>query len=294
MLHSMTAYAQAEQHAPPHVVSVEIRSYNSKYLDFAMRLPPHLQTFEEQIKAVLTQHLHRGRIELRLEVKTLDDGTARPFEVDMARARGLYAAYTRLRDAFAPGSELPLRTLIEAGGVIKPLEIEQDLGTIWASVAVCLQSALAQLLAMRRREGDALTADLIQHLTKLETLIARIAEASEGLLPYYRQRLMERIQTLTQGLTELDPARISQEAALLADRSDISEELVRARSHLAQFRQIIAEEHPAGRKLNFLTQEFNREFNTMGAKTAKAEVSHMVVELKTELEKIREQVQNIE
>jgi len=294
MLSSMTAYAQAEQHAPPHVVAVEIRSYNSKYLDLALRLPPNFLTLEEQIKAVLTQHLHRGRIELRLEVKTLDDGTARPFEIDMARARGLYAAFERLRDAFAPGSDLPLGMLIEAGGIIKPLEVEKDLGTVWASVAVCLQSALAQLLAMRRREGDALAADLLARLETLEALMARITVASEGLLPYYQQRLTERIKALTQGLTDLDPARISQEAALLADRSDISEEIVRVRSHLDQFRRIMSKEVPAGRKLNFLIQEFNREFNTMGSKTAKADVSHMVVELKTELEKIREQVQNIE
>ena len=147
---------------------------------------------------------------------------------------------------------------------------------------------------MRQREGEALAADFRRRLETIESQLNMIENDSEGLLDIYRAKLLERIHILTQGNVDIDPGRIAQEAAFLADRSDISEELVRSASHLKQFRRVMDVEEPAGRKLNFLLQEFNREFNTMGAKTSRTEIAHRVVDLKSELEKIREQVQNIE
>jgi len=147
---------------------------------------------------------------------------------------------------------------------------------------------------MRRKEGDYLARDINERLDAISHRLERIDEDASGLLPVYQQRLMERIQTLTRGAVEIDPARIAQEAAFLADRSDICEEVVRARSHLEQWRQLMLADKPAGRKLNFLIQELNREFNTMGAKVGRAELSHIIVDVKAELEKLREQVQNIE
>ena len=128
----------------------------------------------------------------------------------------------------------------------------------------------------------------------IESGLRQIDAAADGLLPVYRDKLTARIEALTQGVAELDPARISQEAAIAADRSDISEEIVRVRSHIRQFRDIMHADEPAGRKLNFLLQEFNREFNTMGSKIGQAEVAHLIVDIKAEIEKLREQVQNIE
>ena len=147
---------------------------------------------------------------------------------------------------------------------------------------------------MREKEGAFLANDLKQRLGFVEQSLDQIEADATGLVPLYRERLQERITALTKGVVELDAGRIAQEAAILADRSDISEEIVRAESHLKQFRSIMISEEPAGRKLNFLLQEFNREFNTMGVKAGNAEVSHIIVNVKSELEKIREQVQNVE
>jgi uncharacterized protein (TIGR00255 family) len=147
---------------------------------------------------------------------------------------------------------------------------------------------------MRLQEGAFIAADFQQRLNLIEKKLAQVHAASQGFLEMYRDRLNERIALLTKGLVTLDPERIAQEAALLADRSDISEELVRVASHLKQYRNFMAGPEPAGRKLNFLLQEFNREFNTIGSKAGKSEISHLIVEVKAEIEKLREQVQNVE
>jgi uncharacterized protein (TIGR00255 family) len=180
------------------------------------------------------------------------------------------------------------------GGVITPAEMERDRETEWQIIEACLQEALEDLDRMRCREGEFMARDLTQRLERLTDGTARIAEHAGGLPQLYQQRLKERVAALCGGSVSLAPERIAQEAALLADRSDITEELVRVRSHVAQFRRFTSAAEPAGRKLNFLLQEFNREFNTIGSKAANSEIAHIVVELKSELEKMREQVQNIE
>ncbi|MBW2606785.1 MAG: DUF1732 domain-containing protein [Deltaproteobacteria bacterium] len=147
---------------------------------------------------------------------------------------------------------------------------------------------------MRSKEGNFIAADITKRLDYIENCLTQIKDKSHDLLAYYQQRLKERIDSLTKGIVEIELGRIAQEAAFLADRSDISEEIVRAASHLKQFRDIADSEESSGRKLNFLLQELNREFNTMGSKTEKAHISHIVVDVKSELEKIREQVQNVE
>ncbi|MCK5509226.1 MAG: DUF1732 domain-containing protein, partial [Desulfobacterales bacterium] len=154
--------------------------------------------------------------------------------------------------------------------------------------------ALDGLNAMRKKEGDFIGRDFINRIDFIEKSLGQIKKESENLLSHYQERLKERITALTQGMIDIDPARIAQEAAFFADRSDISEEIVRVESHIKEFRSIMDSEESAGRKLNFLLQEFSREFNTMGAKAGNSNVSHIIVAVKSELEKIREQVQNIE
>jgi uncharacterized protein (TIGR00255 family) len=293
MLKSMTAYARAENRSEQYEAVTEIRSYNSKNLDIALHCGRPYLPLEERIKAAVAAHVHRGRVELRIDIKELGD-ESQAFEIDWPRANAYCDALQRLqRELNLPGS-VSLDLLINAGGVIKPAEKERDLDPVWSVVEVCLIEALSALDRMRQREGDALAADFRRRLEDIENQLDLISKASDGLLGIYQTKLLERIHTLTQGVVEIDPGRIAQEAAFLADRSDISEEIVRATSHLEQFRRIMDDEEPAGRKLNFLLQEFNREFNTMGAKTSRTEIAHRVVDLKSELEKIREQVQNIE
>ncbi len=293
MLKSMTGYARAECHTAQYEGVVEIRCYNSKNLDMALHIARAYLPLEERIKTIVTGRIHRGRVEMRIDIKVLQD-EQQTFDIDGVRARAYRDALQQLqRELNIPG-EISLDMLIGAGGIIKPAESERDMDPIWPVVQESLEDALASLDRMRQREGQALAADLEQRLATIEDHLKQIEQASEGLLDIYRTKLLDRIQALTQGQIEIDPGRIAQEAAFLADRSDISEELVRAASHLEQFRRILAGEAPAGRKLNFLLQEFNREFNTMGAKTSQSAIAHRVVELKCELEKIREQIQNIE
>ena len=293
MVNSMTAYARAESRSEQYEAVVEIRCYNSKNLDIALHMARTYLPLEERIKAAVAAHVHRGRVELRIDVKVLKDEEL-AFDIDWARARAYREALQALQRTLHLPGEVTLEMLIGAGGIIKPAEADRDMDPVWAVVGECLEEALASLIRMRQREGEALAADFRQRLETIETHLKMIEKASEGLLAVYQAKLRDRIHVLTQGQLEIDPGRLAQEAAFLADRSDISEEIVRAASHLEQFRRILEGGAPAGRKLNFLLQEFNREFNTMGAKTTRTEVAHRVVELKCELEKIREQVQNVE
>jgi uncharacterized protein (TIGR00255 family) len=180
------------------------------------------------------------------------------------------------------------------GGIVKQTERVAEAEIIWPVIEECLTVALNNLEVMQKKEGDFMAADLLKRLDYLDDCIGEIENDSGGLLAHYQLRLKERLGALTREMVEIDPGRLAQEAAFLADRSDISEEIVRAKSHVQQFRHIMNSEEPGGRKLNFLLQELHREFNTMGSKIGQADASHRIVTVKSELEKIREQIQNVE
>ena len=293
MLKSMTAYARSEKTGEELTVLVEIRSYNSRHLDIAVRIPHGYLALEEKIKTLIAGKVARGRIEANLQVKD-DSGEAYAFEINTPKARAYHDSLAQLKDEFNISSKISLDLLVSGGGIIKPAEIDLDMEACWPVFKDCINEAVDDLIAMRKREGDFLEADIAARLDGIEESVDQIKRESGNLLFHYQQRLKDRITVLTKGIIEIDPDRITQEAAFLADRSDISEEVVRARSHINQFRAIVNSTEPAGRKLNFLLQELNREFNTMGSKTDKTNVSHIIVEVKSELEKIREQLQNVE
>lgn len=293
MLKSMTAYAKSEKAQEKLTVLIEIRSYNSRYLDVALRIPHGYLSLEEKIKTLIAGKVGRGRIEVNLQVRD-DSGEAYAFEIDTPKARAYYDSLVQLKDKFNINSKISIDLLVSGGGIIKPAEIGFDMEACWPVFEDCINEALDNLIAMRKEEGDFLEADIAARLNGIEVRVDQIQKESSDLLSHYQQRLKERIAALTKGIIEIDPDRIAQEAAFLADRSDISEEVVRAASHIKQFRTIMNSAEPAGRKLNFLLQELNREFNTMGSKTANTNVSHIIVEVKSDLEKIREQLQNIE
>jgi uncharacterized protein (TIGR00255 family) len=293
MIKSMTAYAAAERSSDIASVSVEIRTVNSRHLDLTLRLPNLLQPLEERVKSLIAGRVSRGRVEVRVQVEDRSEA-ATAFEVDAEKAGAYRRALDELKARLDLPGEVSLEMMAGVPGMIRPGESETDAEPVWTVAAEALNAALDALEAMREKEGAFMAEDFAARLNEIEAGIDRIASDSGGLLEHYRDRLSARIAALTRDMVEIDPARIAQEAAFLADRSDISEEIVRARSHLAQFRAMLSDDEPAGRKLNFLLQEFNREFNTMGSKTGSADVSHIVVRLKSELEKIREQVQNIE
>ena len=293
MIKSMTAFAAAENTVDQLTVSAEIRSYNSRQLDTFLRIPAGYQPLEDKIKALIADRITRGRVEIRIQIE--DSSEAVPgLEVDFSRARALVSAFTDLKHQFGFKNDITLEMLISAGGLVKTVEKVQKEDIIWPVVRRCIQAALDDCEAMRQKEGNYIAEDFEQRLSFINGRLEQIHKSAQDLLAHYQQRLKERIAQLTQNSVELDPARIAQEAAFLADRSDISEEIVRAKSHLNQFKEMMNSVEPAGRKLNFLLQELNREFNTMGSKICDADAAHLIIDVRSELEKIREQVQNVE
>ncbi len=293
MINSMTAFARAERTEAEFTLLTEIRSYNSRYLDVALRISQKYLVLEDKIKSLISSRVDRGRIEINVQIRD-DSDEAFAFEIDERKAAAYHKVLVQLKERFSIDTEIPLNLLAGVEGIIQPVQIDRDMEACWPVVEDCISEALSDLVAMRKREGDFLAKDFNKRLDFIEKSIDQIKKESGGLLSYYQERLKERIAILTQGVVEMDPVRIAQEAAFLVDRSDISEEIIRAKSHIKQFYAIMDSEGPSGRKLNFLLQELNREFNTMGSKAGNADVSHMIVAVKSELEKIREQVQNVE
>lgn len=293
MIRSMTAFARVEQPIPTGAAVCEIRSVNGKNLDISVRLPQGFSEKEETIKKTVGLRIVRGRVEINVGADWA--GPASPaYTVDMDTAKAYLEGLCRLRDDLGLAGEIDLSLIAAVPGLIKVTQPQMDIETIWPYLLGCIESAIDALCAMRAREGEFLESDFQKRLESIEGFLKEIAQESEGLLPWYQQRLVERIGLLVGNQVALDPGRVAQEAAFLASKSDIAEELTRLNTHIAHFRSIMAEPEPSGRKLNFLIQEMHREINTIGSKTEKAGVAHRVVDIKAELEKLREQVQNVE
>ncbi|MBF0241113.1 MAG: YicC family protein [Desulfamplus sp.] len=320
MIKSMTAYAEASYSENSIKCDVEIRSYNSKTLDIALYLSRAFSRYEDAIKKLIAAKLSRGRVEIRVFVEDQSEDAVQ-FEVDLIRAKAYCTALLHLKEglikefsnsqlsdkksAIFVDSAITVDEILNAKDMIKPVENGQDNDTaILDTISKAVNSALESLEAMRSDEGKNLAKDLLERINYIEELLLKVQDEAALMPQIYRDRLMERVTTLMNinlpnsenKILEnlIDPVRVAQEAAFLADKSDISEEIVRVKSHIKLFRDIVSSLEAGGRKLNFLVQEFNREFNTMGSKSGRAELSHIVVELKSELEKIREQIQNIE
>ena len=293
MIKSMTAFSRAEKAVDGISASVEIRSYNSRHLDLNVHLSHEYAFMEEKVRNYISSRATRGRIGVRIEIKT-DAATASGYGLDSGRAAAYFDALSRLKTLLNLGGDVSLNHMLACEDIIKPLDVETDMASCWGLVEPCLHDAVGGFEDMRGKEGDFLAEDLARRLGFLDQCIRQIEDVSGDLLQHYQERLKERIGRLTRNTIALDPDRIVQEAAILADKSDISEEITRIKSHIKQFREIMAAGDPAGRKLDFLLQEFIREFNTLGSKTADLQVPYWVVDAKAEVEKMREQVQNVE
>lgn len=293
MIKSMTGFAGTSYSENNISTTIEIRSYNSRYLDIVIRIPAQYGNLEDSIKQMISNRLTRGRVEIRITIKN-EASPIGGFVVNEVLADAYMDALRQLKQRFDINDPTPLSLLSNVNGIIEPQVKELDVNAVWQTLQQGIAAALDEHEEMRKKEGAALAADLSDRIRKIEDCIIAIEQRTDGLLELYQKRLKERIHALTQGLVEIEPVRIAQEAACLADKCDISEEIVRARSHLQQFRDLMEAPEPSGKPLNFLLQEFSREFNTMGVKAGNAEISHITVTAKTELEKIREQVQNVE
>ncbi|MCK4388632.1 MAG: YicC family protein [Desulfobacterales bacterium] len=289
----MTAFGRAEKTTEGRIYTAEIRSVNSRYGDIIVRVPSQLLPIEDQIKKLVATRISRGRVEVIIKVKNGSQAVP-DIHIDLPLAKAYHGALCELNETLQMEEKIGLQTLLGVRGIITATEPEEDLGKTWSVLSSCIREALENIDAMRISEGMAIYQDFQKRLQSVEESLSRIKAMAPSILSQYHDRLKERIITLTQGTVEIDPNRLVQEAAFLADRSDVTEEIVRAESHLKQFRSMIESEDPTGRALDFLLQELNREVNTIGSKGGDVQLSHIVVELKSELEKLREQVQNVE
>ena len=296
MIQSMTGFGRGAVSLEGIAFEIEIRSVNHRHLDARVRLPRWLAALEAEVRARVAERVSRGKIDLSILFP--DGGGPKPrLEIDLEAAREyLRAAATLNRTEQLPGS-LDAAALLGLPGVSRFVEPELPEDELRGAFMTALTAALDQAIEMREVEGRALERDL---LTRLET-VAELADAIEArrveVVEAARERLRRRAKQIAQETGLLDEARLHQEIVIAADRLDVTEELVRLRSHLTQFREIVASAgpgQPVGRRLDFLLQELGREANTIGSKASDAPVAHHVVELKTELERVREQVQNVE
>ncbi len=292
MIKSMTGYGRGQWLGENKQMEAEIRSFNHRYLDVSVRLPRKLNALEGQVRNLIKQRVSRGRLEVSVQ---MEDGSSdeQKLELDLSLARDIHLALKSLQENLNLPGEIRLETLTNFRDLFVRKEMEIDLEKEWITLQTALENALTNLEQMRQNEGLNLRIDFLNRLKNVEDLANQIAEKAPVALKASRDRLSERVAELGGGL-EIDPSRLAQEVAFLAERSDISEELVRIKSHLAQFREMLDRQEPMGRKMEFLLQEFNREANTIGSKANDAGISYLTVEIKSELEKMREQVQNVE
>jgi uncharacterized protein (TIGR00255 family) len=293
MIKSMTAFAKAVHTQETITAEVILRSYNSRHLDFAVYLPESCQGFEEDIKKIITRLHQRGRMEIRVNVQD-DSPDADRFAVDEAKAGAYFKALKQVQSCLNLSCEPELDHILAAKNMITPVQQHPDQQVLWQVVSSAVETAALELEKMRLKEGSHLYQDLMERMDAIENQMVLVKEQAKEIPVLYKKKLEERLARLTAGQDGIDPVRLAQEVAILADKSDVSEEVVRIVSHIRQFTAIMKSDRSQGQKLNFLIQEFNREFNTIGSKAGNAALSHMVVDLKSSLEKIREQVQNIE
>jgi uncharacterized protein (TIGR00255 family) len=290
----MTAFGQGGSPYETGTWSVELKCVNSKFLDWQVRLPASLNALEERIKKYAAARLSRGRVSLFITL----NGTAvarQKLSLNLPLLAQYKKIAAQMKAEMGDDFEKPgLSTLLGIRDLVISDEDAPDTEAMWQSLIPALDQALDEACAMRSAEGEYLAQDLNQRLDVLAGLLEEMEEITPQIIAGYQNRLRERIaRLLDQDAPEMEQ-RLAQEVALTADKCDISEELVRARSHLAQFRTFLSSAEPVGRKLDFLVQELNREANTMGSKSPDTRAINLVVSLKAEMERIREQVQNIE
>jgi len=297
MLKSMTAFGRARGLSASGTkdITAELKSVNSRFLDCSVRLPRTYSFLEEKVKAYLTQRgIVRGKIEVYIGVDILaQDGTK--ITLDRELTASYLDALRTLRDEFGLTDDISVMSVAANRDLFLVTKEESDLEEDWNDVRTVLGQAVDSFLAMREREGENLCTDILAKAEKIRECAAKVKVLSETDIDRYREKLDTRIrQLLGDYAIQIDEQRILTEVAIFADRAAIDEELVRLDSHFSALKEMLSSPEPAGRRLDFLMQEMNRETNTIGSKANNTEIAHLVVEMKNELEKIREQIQNIE
>ena len=292
MIKSMTGYGRGEAVLHGRPITVEVRSVNNRYLDCTVKLPRIYVFAEDAIKAAVQSHISRGKVDVFITIGPSESGDV-SISVNRPVADGYYAALCALRDAYGLKDDISVSLMSRFQDVFLVEKTQEDLEAVSADICSVLELALRDFDAMRLREGEKLGQDVLSRAAAIEGLVSKVEVRSPGIVADYRARLTAKMTEVLQN-TQLDESRILTEAAIYADKVAVDEETVRLRSHLSQLRHLLQQEGAIGRKLDFLIQEFNREANTIGSKCNDIETAGYVVDIKAEIEKIREQIQNME
>ncbi len=291
-MHSMTGFGRAEKDSKLGKLTVEISSINSRFRELSVRLPRSLSALEPQVREQLAADVSRGKVILVANLEEPDDSADR-FTINKVAAKAYYRQLKQLQKELKLSGEIAISDLLQFPDLAKPTRETVDpekSGDVFSQVCAL---ALKRMLAMRAKEGQALARDMKQRLRKMSALIGEVEKLTVGAVKIYAEKLAARIEELL-GSARRDSARLEEEIAVFAERTDIAEECTRFRSHLEQFRGTLQDKDAVGRRLNFILQEMNREVNTIGSKCAEFDISTHVISLKEEIEKLREQVQNVE
>lgn len=294
MAKSMTAYGRAQGILGGKKITVELKSVNSRYFDPQIRISRAYSALEEKLKARVQSEISRGKIDISLFVEVLEN-TECEIRLDHAYTAGYLKALTDLRDAFGLADDISVMKVAQNKDIFTFVTPEVSADQLWEEVLPFVDQALASFHTMRMAEGERLKTDLMQKKANILALADQVSVLSRDCIEKYHDKFETRIRKLIgESGVEIDEQRILTECAIYADKVSIDEELVRLNSHFQSFDEIFESEEPIGRKLDFLVQEMNRETNTIGSKANDLEISTMVVDMKAELEKIREQIQNVE
>ena len=292
MIYSMTGYGRAAQLIDGRDISVEIRSVNHRFFEFSTRLPRSMGYLEDMLKGLVHSKVSRGKIDLTLTVLALEEPSAQVM-LNRPLAAGYLAALRSLADELGVEDDVKLSSLARFHDIFVLRKSELDEDALSDAVKTVAQQALEQYMTMRAAEGEKLRQDIAGRLEDILSFVGQVEERYPAIVEQYRARLVQKLTDVLEN-QQIDEQRILTEAAIFSEKISAAEETVRLRSHISQLKDILFDDKPMGRKLDFLIQEMNREVNTIGSKSHDIEVAKIVVEIKSEIEKIREQIQNIE
>lgn len=292
MIRSMTGYGREQQIVDLRDIIVEIKSLNHRYYEFSARLPRAYGYLEEKLKSFIKGSISRGKVEVSVSINNLD-GKEANIKVDKTMAQGYISALREANEFLTLEDDITLSSLLKFSDIFNIQKIADDEEKIWNDVRTVAEKALIKFVAMREAEGNSLKEDLLEKLSVVERILEMVEAAAPLTSEKYRERLYLKLKEVL-GDADIDDQRILTETAVFAEKIAIDEETVRLRSHIKQFRELLEINEPIGRKLDFLVQEINREINTIGSKAQDLEITKCVVDMKSEVEKIREQIQNIE
>ncbi len=293
MIKSMTSFGRAQgEEGKGYLFSIEMKSVNNRYLDLNIRMPKFMISLEEEIRKMINTRLNRGKVDVFINYKSYDKASAMP-KLNLEVAKGYYNCLNELQKEFNIENDITVSKLANFPEVLTLEEKEENLDEVLKEIKPLIETSLDKMLDMRIREGEKLKEDILIKLDAIEEKVKIIENFAEDLPKAYKQKLEERLSELTKGLN-VDEERIAVEVAIFADKVAIDEEVIRLKSHIGQMRKTLNLEEPVGRKLDFIVQEMNRETNTIGSKANDINITNIVIDIKNLIEKIREQVQNIE